>query len=315
MKPGLPLIVLLLGSTAPAFAMDCARAELPVEKAICADAQLLAIDQQIEEAYQALASARDDAGKAALQGSQKDWLAERDRGATTYLATYMNHRLFYLTGRAFAGPGAASRIVPLIHWQDVAGKPTLKIKALSFATPRSAGEWRFNELMNKQVADVVYHTGDEPGSTVEMSASLIYASARFISVHLGIGEMIQGAAHPNSRSHVVNVDLARRGRELSFTNLFHKETAPKIASLCRPQVLVQKKERDAEPEDEAELKQFDEHLNEVVPNLRRWSFAADKVHITFDSYVLGSYLEGPYSCELPYSALRPLARPDAWLVD
>ena len=76
--------VALLAGAAPAFALaesaslDCARARGGVEKLICSDAALAALDRRLEDAYgEALARAT-GAAVGALQGEQHGWIRGRD---------------------------------------------------------------------------------------------------------------------------------------------------------------------------------------------------------------------------------------------
>ena len=323
MKFALVLTSLLLGCAfcAPALAFDCKAARSPIEKIICADAGLLALDDPMGKAYGEVRALGDAAAKAALASSQRAWLATRDgclkqEKVSACLAAQMTRRLAYLTGRPEAGPGAASRLVPLIRWRQAPAKAEQRIEAFAFAAPATSGEKRFNDLVRGFVDDVIADMGGQPerATTVEVMASLPYASARFVSAHLDVYTMAEGAAHPNTSSRNVNVDLAR-GRELAFADLFDAAAGRRITGLCREQVLKDKTERGMDDADADEVREFDAALAKALPDLSAWSFTADHVSVTFDRYVVGSYAEGPYGCDLPYADLRPLARPGAWPVD
>ena len=323
MKFALVLTSLLLGCAfcAPALAFDCGAARSPAEKAICADASLLALDDQMGKAFGEVRALGDAGAKAALAGSQRAWLATRDgclnqEKVSACLAWRMSRRLAYLTGRPEAGPGAASRLVPLIRWPQAPSKFEQRIEVFAFVAPAVPDEKRFNDLVVEFVDDVIADMSGEPdrATTVEVTASLPYASARFVSAHLDIYTMSEGAAHPNTSSRDVNVDLAR-GRELVLADLFDAAAARKIIGLCRAQVLKDKTERGMDEPVADEMQEFDAALARALSDLRAWSFTADQVSVTFDRYVLGSYAEGGYGCDLPYAALRPLARPGAWVID
>ena len=323
MKFALFLTSLLLGCAfcAPALAFDCAAARRPAEKAICADASLLALDDQMGKAYGEVRALGDAGVRAALAGSQRAWLATRDaclkrEKVSACLAAQMTRRLAYLMGRPEAGPGATSRFVPLIRWRQAPAKAEQRIEVFAFLAPVTAGEKRFNDLVRGFVDDVIGDMSGQPdrATTVEVTASLPYASARFVSAHLETYTMAEGAAHPNTSSRDVNVDLAR-GRELVFADLFDAAAARKILGLCRAQVLKDKTERGMDEPDADEFREFDAALAKALPDLRIWSFTADQVSVTFDRYVLGAYVEGGYGCDLPYADLRSLAKSGAWPVD
>lgn len=323
MKPGLSGVSLLLACTlsAPACAFDCKAARSPIEKTICADAGLLALDDRIAKAYGAL-RARGDAGvRAALAGSQRAWLATRDaclkqETVNACLALRMNPRLAYLAGRPEAGPGTASRLVPLIRWREAPGQSGQRIEALAFAAPATAGEKRFNEWVREVIDEWVADMSGRPdrASMLEVTASLAYASARFISLHLDSYSFAAGAAHPNRNSIDINVDLAR-GRALAFGDLFDAAANPEVVSLCRRQIASEEQWRVMRAQAPDELKAFDAALAKALPDLEAWSFTADHVRVNFMHRPLGRYLDGVHGCDLPYAALRPLARPGAWVID
>jgi len=323
MKFALVLASLLLGCgfCAPALAFDCGAARSPAEKAICADALLLALDDQMAKASGEVRALGDAAAKAALLGSQRAWLVIRDaclnqEKVGACLAAQMRRRLAYLTGRPEAGPGAASRLFPLIRWRQAPSKFEQRIEVFAFAAPATVGEKRFNDLVGEFVDDVIADMSGEPdrATTVEVTASLAYASARFVSVNLDSYSFAAGAAHPNRNSIDINVDLAR-GRELAFGDLFDAAANPEVISLCRRQIASEEQWRVKRAQAPDEMKEFDAALAKALPDLETWSFTADHVRVSFMHRPLARYLDGVYGCDLPYAALRPLARPGAWVID
>ena len=66
--------------SAPAMAINCAKAGTAVEKLICSDKKTVAADAKLNRAYQAILKlAPDDSIRAMLVASQKRWLDARDR--------------------------------------------------------------------------------------------------------------------------------------------------------------------------------------------------------------------------------------------
>ena len=323
MKPGLSRISLLLACalSAPACAFDCKAVRSPIEKTICADAGLQALDDKIGKAYGALRAMGDAGARAALAGSQRAWLVTRDgclkeEKAKACLAGLMTRRLTYLTGRPEAGPGAAGHLVPLIRWRQAPSKAEQRIEAFVFASPATAGEKLFNELVRGVIDEWVADMSGQPQreTTLEVMASLPYASARFISLNLDSYSYAAGAPHPNRNVININVDLAR-GRALAFGDLFDAAAIPEVVSLCRRQLAPEEMERAMRAQEPDPLKEFDVLLGAFLPDLGAWSFTADHVRVTFMRRPLAGYLDGVYGCDLPYAALRPLARPGAWVID
>lgn len=70
----------LFALSAPAMAINCAKAGTAVEKLICSDKKTVAADAKLNRAYQAILKlAPDDSIRVMLVASQKRWLEARDR--------------------------------------------------------------------------------------------------------------------------------------------------------------------------------------------------------------------------------------------
>lgn len=85
MKSGFPAVKLLLlaglaMASAPALAINCAKAGTPAEKLICSDKKAVAADAELNRAYSAmLKQAPDSDIRAMLVASQKRWVDARDK--------------------------------------------------------------------------------------------------------------------------------------------------------------------------------------------------------------------------------------------
>lgn len=82
-KPFRMILALLLlampaGAQSAGPSFDCARASLPSEHAICADASLAALDRALASAYGTLRDALDAPGRARLLEEQKQWIGDRN---------------------------------------------------------------------------------------------------------------------------------------------------------------------------------------------------------------------------------------------
>jgi uncharacterized protein len=74
--------LLLCAFTAPvvnAASFDCAKAVSPVERMICSDRLLSRLDDALAENYRNMLSADFGGSKADLRGSQREWLAQRNK--------------------------------------------------------------------------------------------------------------------------------------------------------------------------------------------------------------------------------------------
>jgi uncharacterized protein len=98
------LVCCVLLPSAQAASFDCAKASSFVEKAICSDQQLSAMDDQLARLYKAARA--DSSGNATLEAEQKAWLSSRDRcaDAACLKKAYVD-RIKALSATASPAPG------------------------------------------------------------------------------------------------------------------------------------------------------------------------------------------------------------------
>jgi len=318
--PRLALAVAALCSATPGWAFDCARASSASEKAICAEPAALKADAELGRAYEALLASAPQAQRAAIVASEARWLNSRDgecadqKGAalSACLKSATERRRAFLVGAPDAGPGASGRMAPLMRIENgLGGKADVDFEFLTFPAPASAGERSFNAAVGKLSGDVVEPKKGAPNAdqyAYSRTMRLAYASPRFLSAHVDAYEYA-GGAHPNSFTANINVDM-RTGRELAFADLLAKEAAGKIFDLCMEQVRKQKTDKSDTPDQFVDAAELRKMVEVATGDLKRWSFGADAAAIDYDPYSVGAYAEGAFNCTIPYSTLRPLAKPD-----
>lgn len=305
---------------APAHAFDCKRAASDSEKAICADPAALAADADLGKAFEALRTAADPKTRAALAAAEVAWLRRRDgdcsdqKGAAlgACLAAQSQARVAFLTGAPQVGSGAPGRLAPVFRMQKGGkGRTDIDIEVLKFVDPESPAQRAFNAAVDKLSDDLQEPDKGDPDAdnyAFAVSMRLAYASPRLISAHAE-RYVNMGGAHPNTDSADINIDVAQ-GRVAAFEALLDKAGAQKLFALCVKQVRDQKREKgeDEEP-DAAALKTLTESVSTASADLKVWSFGADAATLTYDPYAVGAYAEGAFECKIPYSTLRPLAKP------
>lgn len=76
----LSVLAALCALSAPAWAIDCSKAQTPSEKLICSSKSLQNADSKLNKAYAAtLKAAPDEEIRSMLVASQKRWIIARDR--------------------------------------------------------------------------------------------------------------------------------------------------------------------------------------------------------------------------------------------
>jgi len=177
---------------------------------------------------------------------------------------------------------------------------------------------KFNQttraMVMKEVAEfkkaMAPEEGEEPppagsmGSDLTVGYEVALAQDDLISVKFDIGSYYQGAAHPNSYSHVVNYDL-KNGKTIKLADLF-KPGAKYLQTISAFCIADLKKQSDKGLLED----QIKEGAGPNAKNYESWTIAKQGLGINFDSYQVGPYAAGPQFVLVPYSALKDLIRPD-----
>jgi len=304
-----------------ALALDCQRSSTASEKAICADPAALAADSDLGKVFAALRASLDAKAKSQLGAAEIAWLALRDSNCAeekgpslgACLARETHARIAFLTGAPDAGPGAPDRLAPVFRMQKGGkGRTDVDVQLLKFVDAATPAARAFNAAVDHLTNDLENPGKDDPLDdqwSYMWSLRLAYASSKLVSAHAD-GDSFMGGAHPNSYSVNINVDVAR-GREATFADLLDKPAADKIFALCLKQVRDEKTAREGSVDDDSgAAKTLADSVAEATGDLKAWSFGADAATISYDPYAVGAYAEGAFSCNAPYTTLRPLARAD-----
>ncbi len=319
------LLIAALGTlllAAPASAFDCNKASTDVEKAICADPSLKKLDDELGAAYLQVKAASTPQEQKMLARSQKRWIAgreycgqaEEEIGVCVRRVTL--ERLRLLTGTAETGPGVDGDLIPVFVVQEGTEKVyDLDISLLRFADPQGAGEEAFSAIAEDILARI--KTGPHGEDTMgriyaqQDGMSLSYASPEFVSVeHSFWSDM--GGAHGNGGIENFNIDM-ETGKLLEIGDVLPESAMTPLMAQCRAQIVAAKKERlSGEPYDPAtDSFLTDEVISEHLATLSRWSIRQEEITVTFDSYAIGSYAEGPYECVFPTAEIKAMAVPGA----
>lgn len=308
-------------SASPVFAFDCGKASTASEKAICADPTALASDTALSAAYKILSTSLSPNQSAELLKAQQNWVKQRDNNCgeqttgaelSACLKDQSVSRMAYLTAKPEAGSGAPNNLVPFFQIvKGGKGKTNVDIQVYKFMKPTDAGQKAFNAQVDKLAADLQEPAaGDETADSYDylVSMSLNYASPELISAHSETSSYF-GGAHPNNQSSTININV-KKGAVAKFKDFLSSDAVTKLSVSCSKQVLQQKKESqgaDVNLGDET-LKKLYEDIARVSSDLALWTFTTDKAQIQFDQYVVGAYSEGAFSCDIPYTELRPLVK-------
>jgi Lysozyme inhibitor LprI len=307
----------------PARAIDCTKATLVFEKAICASPILIKKDEELNLAYKQALQNVAPKDRQSFKTSQQMWLREMkdgfdwstkfNRDATNDLEHFgsaMDARIRLLTGQPDFGPGAGNKIVPVLfaldHPEGINFKA--KVNRMRFAKPTSKGEKLFNEQMgeinreNESEVDIeaIKADPDFPNVSADTTAeaNLTYASPKLISAHVDWGWSISNMPHGQGGSYNVNIDLVS-GKELAFHQVFEGSAVEQLTELC-----VAGRD-DKEAVIDAETRKG---IKSTINEIQRWSLRPNGAIIDFKPYELGGYIQPIHSCELDESDLRGLVK-------
>lgn len=319
------LFAIFLAGAAPAVAFDCAKSTTKVERAICSDRGLGAADTEMANAYITVRDASNPSERKMLALSQRRWIERRENYCSpeegkvlaACITKETHTRRLLLQGAPESGPGASSLLVPVFLQQRGDAKHyDLDYALVRFASPQSAGEILFNLQSEKILAEAPLGTHDQDlleGQMLshEESFAISFASPDLLSVANSF-YAYEGAAHGNGGVSNINIDM-RNGTEIRTSDVFSGDATKTLTLDCRDQILALKQERYGnEKYVPAEDGNFQESaIAEHINDFRRWTISAGKAVVTFDSYAIGAYVEGPYECEFDMPKLKALAKPGA----
>ena len=188
----------------------------------------------------------------------------------------------------------------------------------------TAGEKGFNKLIEsicKAQADsfkVWMKDWEKPpdfeaGSFYELNDTVLYRDSKIASTLFYEFSYFAGAAHPNNYNFSVNYDL-EKNREIKLGDLFTGDYLNAISKICIEEISKTKKEYDPE----FDLKN-DEWLQKGAgpdeKNFTVFNITKKKFIITFPTYQVASYAEGPQTVEIFYDKLKEFIKPDGLLED
>jgi uncharacterized protein len=309
----------LVAAISPAAAFDCGKAATQVEKAICADPDLKAKDDEMSSLYADVRRLSTEAERKMLARSQKKWIAEREAncpqsgvGVAQCIRSMTNERIVLFAGKPSGGPGVEGRIIPVFIVQEGTEQVyDLDITMLKFAKASSPGQQRFNMIAEDMVARIkTGRHGEETMGRIwamEEAMTLNYLSPRLASVMFSSWYDL-GGAHGNGASSNFNFSM-ETGRDYTIGDFFSEESAAKLMAGCKAQIIAEKKERFGSEPYDPEVDSFlkDDTIAEHVATMSSWSFSDTAASIVFNAYAIGSYAEGPYDCTFPLSELKAVA--------
>jgi Protein of unknown function (DUF3298) len=172
----------------------------------------------------------------------------------------------------------------------------------------------FNNLMKKRMnAEVdsfvvwmkdweVFNHMKDMGSYYDINDTVLFMDSKLVSTIFYVDTYFESAAHPNNWSYSINYD-PEKNKEIMLSDLFTGDYVKKISDYCIDDITKQKK-RDYAPEltgpDEMTL----DGAGPKEENFKVFNFTKEGFLITFPTYQVGAYVEGPKEVLIPYNYLK-----------
>ncbi|SJZ56535.1 protein of unknown function [Enhydrobacter aerosaccus] len=317
----------VIGLAAPALAQsgasfDCAKASTAIERTICARPGLAKADREMADLYAALAAKLSGPAKEHLVKDQLSWIAARNKACTGGAEEVARCLKDHYNSRATTLKVLGQGTYPFISEQTLlkdgkVGKVTYSIDA---SWPRFDGTTADFSRLNNEFAQRTRKAADdvvpdrEAGANApfdqdwayDQSFTLQRPSVDAVAVAISYYGFA-GGAHGFAGTSAYLVDL-RTGKAVSPEGVFAKGDAWLKTLVSLVGADLKKQFDDGKPGFDEALEPA--NLAKLLREGDHYYYRQDKLELIFDAYVVGPYVSGPFTVEIPYSTLKPLFAPD-----
>lgn len=297
--------MLLNALKASAASFDCAKAVTPVEKVICADPTLARLDVEIATAYAAAGAGLDDAMRARLHRSQREWLAHREAARKELTRSMQARRSLLRSPRRTLGGIAFLELTadssrPMFMLAPMPGALAYNRWA-DTVWENDSGEYTIAEGDREQAkCEADAKPGERDGCVVEGDEH-VFTTVVLPPGVVSVSEWLaqdQHAAHPIEERHHTNWWLLRSGR-IGPGDMF-KGNSYKDAIVRAVRGGVQKRCGDTLPSQAA----IDSMLDPDA-----WGLSPDGMELAGDGDIFDCG-RGAVDIQVPWGTLRPALRPE-----
>lgn len=319
--------VLTVSLALPAWAQsgasfDCAKASNAIERTICAKPELAKADRDLATTYAALATKLSGPAKEHLVKSQVTWISTRNKacaGGTEEIARCLRDRYSSRIGTLRAlGHGA----YPFISEQTLlargkVGKVSYDIDATwpQFDGP-TADFFKLNAQFAQSSRKIANDSIPDRDAGADAPFDQSWAYDQTFTLQRPASDAIAvaisyygftGGAHGFAGTTAYLVDL-RTGQAVPPGGVFAKGDGWLKALVPLVRADLKKQFEDGKPGFDDALET--ENLVKLLREPEHYYYRQDRLELIFDAYVVGPYVSGPFSVEIPYSKLQPLLAAD-----
>ncbi|NWD05581.1 DUF3298 domain-containing protein [Pseudomonas gingeri] len=309
------LFAFLIPITASAASFDCGKAHSPLEKAVCADPALSALDSSIAASYNAAMQRLSPDGQTLLRSGQRQWLHfVRDvclpSQSTSEIGFCLNR---HYTDRLKALSVAAVAIGPYLfsrndYFSAATGDKNGQVYTLQAGAPRidaplSPAVVSWNSMMTKQAMGAIASSCDSGHGDEYAGFEMTYASANTLSVKTTASEYCHGTAHGHGGTTGLTYVLKPNLHALEASDLFDMGTAWKDLLAQRSYEALEKKT------DGIALERS--QVEQAALDVRAWTLTQEGLLITIDPYAVLAYALGTTEINITWRDLKPFLAPNA----
>ena len=322
----LVFVGLLPSEKAAAASFDCAAATKPLEKLICADAELSKLDEEMAKAYGEHLAQFSEEAHAKLRQGQRSWLkmvrmlcgywidhaGPNGETALSCLKEEYSNRLPGLQARGNSEPYrffyvSRYEVVPMRESSSAGDKGELVRHELAYPqidAPRTPETERWNKVVAEKVEGDYLNPGVEADlDTVDYDVGYRLNSvfAGFIGGEFWTNYYARGWPHPGYYSGSSNY-LLEAGKELTANDIFSTQMPWQDGLAIRALPIIKYKH----PDLKVILSDISEHLSDP----RRWTISAEALRIEIDLNRIYGYGKGVSELDVPWSEIKSYLRPD-----
>ena len=317
------IVALFLAVAAPAFAqggtgIDCAKASTAVEHSICDNPDNAAADREMAALYGPLLARLTGSAKDHLVRDQERWIADRDRACTGKMEEVFDCLQRY-QARSELLKALADGDYPFVSEHELmeigkvggieysfdATYPQFDGTSADFSALNRTFAENARRLTAESVPDAERGRTGQGGWNFEQAFELQRPGPRAIEVDVSY-DGFTGGAHPFGGTTGVLVDL-RTGKAATPEQVFAAGEGW-LDTLVRIVGADLKKQFVDQPGFDEALEPA--NLAKLLRDPHYYHYGSDRLALIFDQYVVGPYVAGAYTVEIPYDKLKPLFSAD-----
>lgn len=336
------ILFLFASSAAPGASFDCAKAETPQEKAICASPRLSQLDDQLAAAYGRLLATAPSGARPMVRKNERDWLRSAGDGCPPNvgqealagcLASAWDKRVRLLETAisSFSQPDRVPFLWDSVHFaqadtgnlaRDDAERGAPQVSTLDAEWPLALStdpDWQaWNRAIESEARELASQGQAKPGDPWakadwmdgmdnDVSVTLdavtpVFVGASFQNLWYG-----HGAAHPNYTKLQFNWLLSQR-RELRAEDVFRPDSGWRKVLYDRAMESLKVQIDPKFPESQWAPGYGEDLIQKMVGDPHNWILDTTGLTLYFPQDSISCHACGEFKVELSWKELMPMLR-------